>query len=334
MRIIKSGFTLAELLICIGIIGVVAAFTIPSLIHKYNTKQWDTAASVFEKKLEDTLNIMNSQSTLATHLTTESFVEELTKHFKASKTCTNDKLLDCFSNVVYWDNGEGTLNEIDINIISTAKNFGQKTWKTNIVGIQFANGTSALVAYNPTESCVQDPHSNQIPINDCLAILYDTSASKKPNTMNKDLRANKNITRLGTGCIFEIGSTCYATKPFIPTPITKAECEEIKDDLGIKYCSSNSDYWAGAIKDCGGLSKVPTQGQLSELVKYMQRDNNFVENAKALGFATNSNKALSIWSKSEYNASNAYSWHGSPTSSNSHNGPRGDNRRQVVCLGD
>lgn len=36
---VKCGFTLAEVLITLGIIGVVAAITIPTLIHTYYEKQ-------------------------------------------------------------------------------------------------------------------------------------------------------------------------------------------------------------------------------------------------------------------------------------------------------
>ena len=39
----RFGFTLAEVLITLGIIGVVAAMTMPSLISKYNEKAWLTA---------------------------------------------------------------------------------------------------------------------------------------------------------------------------------------------------------------------------------------------------------------------------------------------------
>ena len=158
----KRAFTLAEVLITLGIIGVVAALTVPALINNYNTKSWNTATSVFDKKLEDALKTMNAQSTLTGHTTTESFVEELSKHFKTNKICNNDKLLDCFSEIVYWNSGEAAPEAVDINLIKTVKNFGQNDWKTNIVGVQFANGTSALIAYNPTDSCVQNPHSNQI----------------------------------------------------------------------------------------------------------------------------------------------------------------------------
>ena len=36
---VKSAFTLSEVLITLGIIGVVAALTIPNLIYDYNAKQ-------------------------------------------------------------------------------------------------------------------------------------------------------------------------------------------------------------------------------------------------------------------------------------------------------
>lgn len=338
MKSERNAFTFAELLIILGIIGIVAAMTISSLVKNYTVKQWDTSAIVFEKKLLDALNIMNAQSTLAVHESTEAFVTELSKHIKISSVCNKEELAKCFSSTIYFGNDNSDVEKFDIKILRTAKNFGQKTWGTNIVGVLFANGTSALIAYNPIKTgntpCVQDPTSNQVDGNDCIAILYDTTSFHKPNTIRKDLRSNRNVLRLGTGCVFEVGDTCFSTAPFIPKPISKEECEKIKDDLGIKYCKYATDYWAGAIKECGGVSKMPTQSQLAELAKYVQRDASYVENVKALGFTINSHNALSIWSRGEYNGSNAYSWHINPEGSNSHNGPKSDNRRQVVCLGD
>lgn len=38
----KAGFTLAEVLITLGIIGIVAAITIPTLIHAYKVKVVET----------------------------------------------------------------------------------------------------------------------------------------------------------------------------------------------------------------------------------------------------------------------------------------------------
>ena len=73
---------------------------------------------------------------------------------------------------------------------------------------------------------------------------------------------------LGSNCAIEVGDTCY-TAPFKPTPLTKAECEAEKDNLGIKACYYNNDYWAGAVKQCGGVSKIPTLAQLGELASQM-----------------------------------------------------------------
>lgn len=48
----KSAFTLAEVLITLGIIGVVAAMTIPTLLAKYQEKQTVT-------KLKQTYSILS-----------------------------------------------------------------------------------------------------------------------------------------------------------------------------------------------------------------------------------------------------------------------------------
>ena len=56
-----KGFTLAEVLITLAIIGVVAAMTIPTLVAEYNQKSWDTASTVFNRRLGEALAMMNTQ---------------------------------------------------------------------------------------------------------------------------------------------------------------------------------------------------------------------------------------------------------------------------------
>ncbi len=339
----KRAFTLAEVLITLGIIGVVAAMTIPALIQNYNSKTWKTAASVFDKKLDDAIKTMNSQSTLAGHATTESFIQELSKHFKINKICQNNELLNCFPKLIWWGGGKAEPQEVDISKIRKAKHFGQDDWKSNIIGVQFANGTSALIAYNPTETCEQDPYSNQIKSQSCLAILYDTSGYKNPNTLGKDLQSNENVVQL-SGCAFEINGTCYTTTPFIPTPMKKDECEFTKNDLGIKNCQHNSDYWAGAVKTCGGVSKMPTMAQLAEIANFIYNTDkiqaqNSVSNisrddtkALSLGFKFNTGSPFYIWSGEEYDSNSAYDRYFFPTYSNFSNRIRYGSDRYAICI--
>ncbi len=53
------GFTLAEILITLGIIGVVASLTMPGLINNYQNRVYETANLVFENRLGEALRQMN-----------------------------------------------------------------------------------------------------------------------------------------------------------------------------------------------------------------------------------------------------------------------------------
>jgi len=348
--------------------------TIPTLVANYQEKSWGTAATVFERKLEEALKTMNTQQTLSGFSTTEEFVAELSKHFKILKTCDNTKLTDCFSDTVYWGGGDATPEAVDMSVIKTAKNFGQKDWGTNIVGVQFANGTNALIAYNPithsddstVKVCKQDPYSNQVTGGDCLAILYDTSGYKSPNTSGKDLRSNEHVKSLGSGCAFEIGSTCYGM-PFFPTPHVWKACDSNgvstdPDDLafmqkyGIKKCVPSNyttrDCWAGAVEVCGGVDKMPTRAQLAELAtyiygmtvnsrgtRYCPKDDsgNYTKcrdesKALSLGFNVTSNNDFYVWGGEELSEAGAIQIEFDPKSAGNLNGFRYSLDQQAVCI--
>ena len=282
----KKAFTLAEVLITLAIIGIVAALTIPTLIQTYQEKAWDTASEVFQRRLGEALKVMNVQGTLAGYKTTEEFVNELSKHIKISKICKNDDLTACFSDKIYWGD-----QEIDITKVENAKNFDKEDWETNTVGVQFANGTAGLIAYNP--SCTQDPFRNNVITvgkggigTDCLAILYDTTGFKTPNTSGKDLRAI-NITTIGNFCFVELNGTCYGAA-FKATPVTKAECKEMNEsgeygDFPATYCTrSYADYYyyafLGAAKQCKHIDNLITQEQVTEIANYVYNETKFEVN--------------------------------------------------------
>ena len=261
----RKAFTLAEVLITLAIIGIVAALTIPTLVQNFQQKAWDTASEVFQRKLEEALKVMNAQGTLAGYTTTEAFVDELSKHIKITRICNNDDITTCFADKVYW----GTDNdEIEMPDVKKAKNFGQENWNTNTVGVQFANGINAVIAYNPTETCKQDPYSNQIKGTSCLAILYDVDGFKNPNTSGKDLRGINVISLAGSNCFFELNGVCYG-QPFRPDPVSKEECKEIQKVYPFSSgCFATTDYWASAVRTCKGRGNMPSRANLEDLALY------------------------------------------------------------------
>ena len=265
----RFGFTLAEVLITLGIIGVVAAMTIPTLITNYNQRAWDTGASVFNRKLGEALKVMNSQSALAGYSTTAEFVAELGKHIKIVNTCDSNNLTNCFASEIATG-----ADSIDTSKLKAAKNlYSTEDYGTETIGVQFADGVSALIAYNPRAT--QDPYSNQIVRvtgsgnsvgfnSDAISILYDVSGAKAPNSYGtgKDIRGLNIAIRTGAA-ILNLG-----------TNYSGVDCSDSTAE-GYEYCNANDidlspiytdNYWVGAQYACAKQGmKLPTKDELLTL---------------------------------------------------------------------
>ena len=308
----KHGFTLAEVLITLAIIGVVAAMTIPTLIANYNQKSWDTATSVFNRRLGEALKIMNASGSLSGYNSTEDFVAELGKHIKIVKTCSKDKLSDCFVSEILT-----TADPVETSKLQSAKNLNSTAdpeYGTDTMGVMFADGVTALVAYN--KNTPYDPYSNKIvSVNGdgksaslstkAVSILYDVNGLKSPNEMDmgKDIRGI-NVS-IKTGATVKVIGTGY-------DPIDCSSAGASSDDY--KYCTDGdketgytNNYWAGAKKACAeeGM-RLPERGAYSS--SYCSADAaedtlcGLYNNREALGLPSSG----SFWSASERYTSSAW----------------------------
>ena len=268
-----NGFTLAEVLITLGIIGVVAAMTIPTLIQDYNQRSWNTGATVFNRKLGEALKVMNSQSSLAGFATTQDFVNELSKHIKITNTCDSDELTNCFTSEIFT-----TGDTIDTTKLKEARNLNSSgNYGTETIGVQFADGVTALVAYNPRAT--QDPYSNQV-VNvtgsgksvglgtDALAILYDVSGAKSPNFYGsgKDVRGINVAIKTDTDFLL-IDAGSYSP---IECSMPESEGYEYCDDFEISHGIYSA--WAGAKYACDKVNmRLPSLDELKNKI-YSERD--------------------------------------------------------------
>jgi prepilin-type N-terminal cleavage/methylation domain-containing protein len=183
----KRAFTLAEILIVMGIIGLVAAFTLPLLKDVSGSRTWDIQSQDFEAKFYAVLKQMNTKSQLARLDSTEEFVENLQKNMKILNVCTKDELEKCFSKKVsLYDSVKNKPAKpqklTDLELTSSA-NFGFADWETNIMGIQFTNGVQALLAYNANDCA---PTTNDYSdLYNCVAMIYDVNGNGDPNVVYK-----------------------------------------------------------------------------------------------------------------------------------------------------
>ena len=240
----KFAFTLAEVLIVITIIGVVAAMTLPTLLDVNQEKVWNTSAEVFETKMYQALKMMNIKGELARLDSTEDFVANLQKNMKIAKTCDNEHLDECFTKKISLMQGKKATKPKNLSgdggyNLTGSENLGHADWETNVMGLQFTNGITALLAYNASD-CAPTTNS-QDNLTSCIAMIYDVNANGDPNTVKQDIRT-MNAPVLGTNCAdsVEIDGTSYCIAYVIP------------DENGI---------------DCTDVSNVPTCNLVS-LCKY------------------------------------------------------------------
>ena len=97
------GFTLAEVLITLGIIGVVAAMTLPALVNQTQGKELETGLQKAYSVIQTALNKMNydeGQIVNNTNYPAHKFIPLFKKYFQISKDCSYES---CESNFVDED---------------------------------------------------------------------------------------------------------------------------------------------------------------------------------------------------------------------------------------
>ena len=303
------------------------------------------------QKLSKVTDKMAVQSGLIGYPDTMAFVQEMKKHMSIAKVCDNSHLAECWGTTEV-DVGKDKPWEISKTKTAKTLKIGEPDNWADTVGIVTADGTPMILSYD--KECNFDVNNTGLQFDKssgksnslaCISGVFDWNGGARPNKLGDDVITLGMASGLGSSCAFEVNGTCY-TAPFTPEkPLTKAECEAQKDNLGIKACYYEQDYWAGAVKQCGGVSKMPTMAQLGELASQMYVGNPTIgakEDKYNIQFDSNSSTAKSLgltpyfylWSGEENSSNRAYSRTFGTTYSDWHGSTRNTSASQAVCLGD
>ena len=341
----KTAFTLAEVLITLAIIGVVAALTLPGLIQNHNQKAWDTAQDLWEKKLTETVRRMNVDGVMTGHDTTEDFMNTFKNYMKVIKTCDNTDINKCYSPKIVTTGKDDALEEIETNGLTSASSMGLKEWQTNTNTMSFviADGTTVIMAYQP-ECPYADPIEDTGSQVSCMAYLVDVNGKKGPNRVGKDIELSSGVAF--STCDNPIGDMCWSTDFAANTPIDTTLDENKQYD---ENYARTSNYWAGAIKACRDKGmELPTLDQLEQLASNLYVDSE--GNAVTIGYNGQSglklkdeysqNPPLTLgygyWSSEEHNvAGTAYRqfFYTSSTSGGSNYWHKSNSDTRAICLG-
>ncbi len=217
-----SAFTMAEILLSLTIIGVVAAITLPSLTGNINERTWNTQRKALYARFSQGLALMPSlggygtyklagtdaegNATSAQDTAAETFVTEgLSKVIKINNICDHEHLQDC-GIVSSYTNMAGSINSwptklSEMNSMFTGTyNDGpngtggtdytnpQKDIDTFAAAFETQNGESIAIYYNPY--CQSDMNENSTYYSQtkmCANFIYDLNGNKGPNTVGKDI---------------------------------------------------------------------------------------------------------------------------------------------------
>ena len=211
----RTAFTMAEILLSLTIIGVVAAITLPSLTGNINERTWNTQRKALYSRMSQAIALMPAingygtaqngtwESNYSNRIdsTADLFLANgLSKVLKLNNICDNDHLQDCgFSNKIMGTAGSvafasfpKTIFELtkawDLNATGTTSIIGNFGYDMKAAAFETANGESVAVYYNPYCRTKNDfKQDSLIHKFMCVNFIYDLNGKKGPNTMGKDM---------------------------------------------------------------------------------------------------------------------------------------------------
>ena len=293
----KQGFTLAEVLITLGIIGVVAAITMPILITNMTERKNSERHANIAYKVTQAMETMRAHGLLNTqYASTEAFVDELQKYLKISKRCDKDHLTDCWPTETVTNRAGEEYNVADAK---TGKHLGLAT-ETNNVALILADGAAIILNYNNVSQGmdVGDRVSSEfrnLPVGNGkmksfaytssvtgpIDFIMDVNGKGKPNkepesdSKQFDIRSLKAATFTTTtpACVGEMGSAGCVKYLGYSNGTTAVNCNTTSPEYaGDTICGPHpsgfaKDQWAGAKALCNAISgmHLPTVQELENM---------------------------------------------------------------------
>ena len=212
-----TAFTMAEILLSLTIIGVVAAITLPSLTGNINERTWNAQRKALYARMSQAIALMpalNGYGTLteesssgasdAVDTAAETFVTDgLAKVLKINNICDSEHLPDCGIVSSYTNIAASVLSMpttlYELNSYFRSASYNGQSYSgldTRAAAFETQNGESIVAFYSPNCKTVflagenTDMYGNIqgfVQANMCANFIYDLNGSKGPNTVGKDI---------------------------------------------------------------------------------------------------------------------------------------------------
>ena len=204
-------FTMAEILLSLTIIGVVAAITLPSLTGNINERTWNTQRKALFARFSQAIALMpalngygtltgtiaeDGSQTITEDNAAETFIAAgLSKVLKINNICS-ENYQDCgFPAELNGELGSKMDTPVKISDLYNANirvawdSYSYNHLDTKAAAFETGNGESILLFYNPTcVSSLGEQGTNLVMQSKmCANLIFDLNGNKGPNTVGKDI---------------------------------------------------------------------------------------------------------------------------------------------------
>lgn len=254
----KKAFTLAEALITMMVISIIAAMTIPSLTTNIQEKAWKKQQLAFYSRMTEAISAFDKLSGYGDDPKTASdsfVVQGLSRMYKISSVCNIYDYKACgISDTITLYDGKTkmefpkTLKDLNPSLLSGGSSktneIAGSIVNTNAAFFITVNGDSVAAFYNP-ECGMKEEDTFNVKNKMCVNFIYDINGLKGPNKMGKDL---------GVLTAFYSDDHSVGSPIMVNVPETSAHIASTSssDKSGNLYCGEND-------------ARVPTLEELASL---------------------------------------------------------------------
>lgn len=208
---------MAEILLSLTIIGVVAAITLPSLTGNINERSWNTQRKALYARMSQAISLLPAVNGYGTvtedengstieDTAAETFITNgLSKVLQINNICDSEHIRDCgiaskITTLTETISVPTTMNSLNPSMTGAFNNTVQSFYipNTKAAAFETKNGESILTFVNP--NCTGDLQSMQFGFTTsgaaagdlfqrtvCANFIFDLNGNKGPNTVGKDI---------------------------------------------------------------------------------------------------------------------------------------------------
>ena len=208
----RNAFTLAEVIVAIGVLGVLAVIALPTLMTNINQVIMENTEKKQISTLSQGITLLSLRSPRMNFNTTEHFVERLQSSMKISKVCNSEHIADCWptESIVLSSGDEyaisGATSKEVFAMGNTDPNGGSADYADDNTAFVTESGTPVLINYNKYCSASASDMNRT-----CYVAIMDLNGKGAPNKIGEDIRLINATTFAGSDSGSDLDETAGHT---------------------------------------------------------------------------------------------------------------------------